>query len=113
MKHLWRLRPFLHTYRLQISLSLLSLLILTAGQLFIPALIRLVIDVGIGEENPRILMISAVILSLIGLIMAFITYAQRYLSEWIAAHIGFDLRNRLYNHIQHLPFAFHDYAQTG
>jgi len=113
MKHLWRLRPFLHAYRLQITLSFVSLMILTAGQLFIPALIREVIDVGIGGENSRILVISAVILSIIGTIMAIITYAQRYLSEWIAAHIGFDLRNQLYNHIQHLPFAYHDYAQTG
>jgi ATP-binding cassette subfamily B protein len=113
MKHLWRLRPFLHAYRLQISLSFVSLMILTAGQLFIPTLIREVIDVGIGEENSRILVISAVILSIIGIIMAIITYAQRFLSEWIAAHIGFDLRNQLYNHIQHLPFAYHDYAQTG
>jgi len=113
MKHLWRLRPFLHAYRLQISLSFVSLMILTAGQLLIPALIREVIDVGIGEENSRILVISAVILSIVGIIMAIITYAQRFLSEWIAAHIGFDLRNQLYNHIQHLPFAYHDYAQTG
>ncbi len=88
-------------------------MILTAGQLFIPVLIREVIDVGIGEENSRILVVSAVILSIIGTIMAIITYAQRFLSEWIAAHIGFDLRNQLYNHIQHLPFAYHDYAQTG
>jgi len=113
MKHLWRLRPFLHAYRLQITLSFVSLMILTAGQLFIPALIREVIDVGIGEENSRILVISAVILSIVGIIMAIITYAQRFLSEWIAAHIGFDLRNQLYNHIQHLAFAYHDYAQTG
>lgn len=88
-------------------------MILTAGQLFIPVLIREVIDVGIGGENSRILVVSAVILSIIGTIMAIITYAQRFLSEWIAAHIGFDLRNQLYNHIQHLPFAYHDYAQTG
>ena len=38
---------------------------------------------------------------------------QRYLSEWIATHIGYDLRNRLYDHIQHLPFSYHDHAQTG
>ena len=40
-------------------------------------------------------------------------YFQRYLSEWIAQHIGYDLRNRLYDHIQHLPFTYHDHSQTG
>lgn len=113
MKHLWRLRPFLHPYRLQILISLISLLLLTAGQLLVPALIRQVIDVGITGENTRLLVVSAIILGVIGIIMAVITYGQRYLSEWIAAHIGYDLRNKLYNHIQNLPFSFHDHSQTG
>jgi ATP-binding cassette subfamily B protein len=113
MRHLWRLRPFLHTYRLQTILSLVALLILTAGQLLIPALIRLVIDVGIAGGNARLLAGLAGIIMIVGVFMAGLIYAQRYLSEWIAAHIGYDLRNQLYNHIQHLPFTFHDHAQTG
>jgi ABC-type multidrug transport system fused ATPase/permease subunit len=31
----------------------------------------------------------------------------------MASNIGYDLRNRLYNHIQHLSFSYHDHAQTG
>ena len=27
--------------------------------------------------------------------------------------MGYDLRNRLYNHIQYLPFTYHDHIQTG
>ncbi|MBP1702290.1 MAG: transporter related, partial [Chloroflexi bacterium] len=38
---------------------------------------------------------------------------QRYLGEWIATHVGYDFRNRLYDHIQNLSFSFHDHAQTG
>jgi ATP-binding cassette subfamily B protein len=49
----------------------------------------------------------------IGLLRALLGYAQRYTGEWVATHIGYDLRNRLYNHIQHLPFAYHDHAQAG
>jgi ATP-binding cassette subfamily B protein len=49
----------------------------------------------------------------IGVLQTILTYFQRYLSEWIAARIGYDLRNRLYDHIQHLSFSFHDRAQTG
>jgi ABC-type multidrug transport system fused ATPase/permease subunit len=36
---------------------------------------------------------------------------QRYLSQWIASHIGYDLRNRLYDHIQHLSFSIPKHAQ--
>jgi ATP-binding cassette subfamily B protein len=38
---------------------------------------------------------------------------NRYLSEWIAVRVGYDLRNRMYNHIQQLPFTYHDHVQSG
>jgi ATP-binding cassette subfamily B protein len=38
---------------------------------------------------------------------------HRYLTEWIAAHVGYDLRNRMFDHIQHLPFTYHDHTQSG
>jgi ATP-binding cassette subfamily B protein len=38
---------------------------------------------------------------------------MRYLSEWIGGHIGYDLRNRMYDHIQQLSFSYHDHSQTG
>ena len=44
---------------------------------------------------------------------AILNLGNRYLSEWIAAHVGYDLRNRMYDHIQYLPFTYHDHAQSG
>jgi len=41
------------------------------------------------------------------------TYYQLYLSQYIASYIGYGLRNKLYDHIQHLSFSYHDHAQTG
>jgi ATP-binding cassette subfamily B multidrug efflux pump len=113
MKQLWRLRPFLRAYRLQILISLIALLALTAGQLVIPAVIREVIDQGLAQGDVRTLVVSAAIILAIGIALAFLTYAQSFLSEWIATHIGYDLRNQLYNHIQNLSFTYHDHAQTG
>jgi ABC-type multidrug transport system fused ATPase/permease subunit len=113
MKHLFRLGPFLKPFILQISLSLLLLLLLTAIGLIVPTIIRQVIDFGIMQTQTSYLVISSIVLLGIGLLRALLNYAQRYLSEWIASHIGFDLRNRLYNHIQHLPFSFHDHSQSG
>ena len=113
MKQLLRLTPFLKPYRKQVFLAMLAILGLTAANLTVPAIIRQVIDVGLARGEIRFLGLSALAILGIGVIRAGLTYAQRYLSEWIAAHIGYDLRNRLYDHIQHLPFAFHDHAQTG
>ncbi len=49
----------------------------------------------------------------LGILKACFIYLQRYLSEWIANHVAFDLRNRLFDHIQHLSFSFHDHNQSG
>ena len=113
MEHLLRLIPFLRPYKGQVGLALLATLCLTILQLTVPTVIRLVIDVGLGQDNVRFLIIAAAVLLGIGLLRSILTYALRYLGEWIAAHTGYELRNRLYDHIQHLPFEFHDHAQTG
>ncbi len=113
MRHLLRLRVYLRPYWRQITISLFLLLALTGLSLIIPEIIRLVIDVGLKQSNVSYLINAALILFGIGVLNAIFTYLQRYNTEWIASHIGYDLRNRLYNHIQHLSFSYHDHAQTG
>ncbi|HJW89655.1 MAG TPA: ABC transporter ATP-binding protein [Anaerolineales bacterium] len=113
MKALLRLRPFVRQYRKQILLALLMLLVITGINLLVPAIIRQVIDVGLARGELNFLTLAAAAILAIGIVRASLTYLHRYLNEWIAAHIGFDLRNRLYDHIQHLPFSYHDRSQTG
>jgi ATP-binding cassette subfamily B multidrug efflux pump len=113
MRHLLRLRVYLRPYWQQITISLFLLLALTGLNLVIPEIIQRVIDVGLKQSNVSYLVNSALILVGIGVFKSLFTYYQRYLGEWIASHIGYDLRNRLYNHIQHLSFSYHDHAQTG
>jgi ABC-type multidrug transport system fused ATPase/permease subunit len=113
MKPLLRLGVFVRPYWKQVSLSLLTLIVLTSISLMVPAIIQRVIDVGLGQQDVQVLITSALLLLGIGLASSVLTYWQRFLTEWTATHIGYDLRNRLYNHIQHLPFAYHDHAETG
>ncbi len=113
MKQLWRLHPFLGKYSLQILFALVSLLGITAAQLFFPMILKQVIDIGLSNGDVQFLFKSALLILGIGLITAILIFLQRYLSEWIAAHIGYDLRNQLYDNIQHLSFTYHDHAQTG
>jgi len=113
MHSLLRLRIYLQPYRLQILLSLITLLLLAAASMLIPALIQQVIDVGLQRNDARFLINIALLIIAIGVARAFVTYANRYINEWISNHIGYDLRNRLYDHIQYLPFTYHDHAQAG
>lgn len=113
MRSLLRLRSFVQPYWKQVSLAFIALTFLTLISLAIPLIIRQVIDQGLVESDARLLITAAIILLVIGIARAFLIYWQRYLTERIAAQVGFDLRNRLYDHIQRLTFTYHDHAETG
>ncbi len=108
-----KLRSFVKPYLLQILLSALNLALLTALSLYVPRIIRDVIDQGLLRAETGFLARAALLLLALGLVSAALAAAQRFISEWIGAHIGYDLRNKLYDHIQHLSFSYHDHAQTG
>jgi len=113
MKSLFRLREVIHPYRLQVTLLLTVVLGATAASLVMPAILQRVIDIGLVEGQVRFLVLSSLAILLIGTTRSGLLYIQRYLGEWIATHVGYDFRNRLYDHIQNLSFSFHDHAQTG
>ncbi|MCQ3952953.1 MAG: ABC transporter ATP-binding protein [Chloroflexi bacterium] len=113
MKNLIRAAAFLRPYAPQVIASLLTLLILTGLNLLIPRIIQAVIDDGLLRRDSAYLIRSALLLFGLGVVSALLGLINRYASEWVAAHVGYDLRNRMYDHIQYLPFAYHDHAQSG
>ncbi|RJP49145.1 MAG: ABC transporter ATP-binding protein [Anaerolineaceae bacterium] len=113
MSSLLRLRTFIRPYIPQIVLNLILLLAITALSLYVPRVIRQVVDVGLAAGAGDALIRSALVLFGLGLGTAILNLGHRYLSEWIAARIGYDLRNRLYDHIQRQAFTYHDHTQSG
>jgi ATP-binding cassette subfamily B multidrug efflux pump len=113
MKQLYKLRAFLKPYLWQLSLNLLVLLVITGLALIVPGIIQNVIDQGLKAGEAPFLLRSALILLAIGVLTALLNLLQRYLTEWIGAHVGYDLRNAMYERIQELPFTYHDHTTTG
>ncbi len=113
MKYLIRASAFLKPYRWQVIATLLMLLTLTALNLIMPRGIKTVIDNGLLRADAANLARSAGLFFGLGPGSAALGLGNRYSSEWIAARVGYDLRNRMYNHIQYFPFTFHDHAQSG
>jgi ABC-type multidrug transport system fused ATPase/permease subunit len=113
MKNLLRISIFLKPYFWQVMATLVMLLTLTGLNLFVPRIIQSVIDDGLINGQTRNLISSALLLFGLGLGSAILNLLHRYISEWIAASVGYDLRNRIYDHIQHLPFTYHDHIQSG
>lgn len=89
------------------------LLILMGIDLVFPVIIQKVIDVGLVAGQQQFLITATLILIGLGLVKAGGSFVQRYQVNYIAQHISYDLRNKLFNHIQHLPFTFHDHVQSG
>ncbi len=113
MKHLIRTAAFLRPYFWQVLATLIFLLTLTCLNLIVPRIIQSVIDDGLLGGQTNNLIRSALLLFGLGLGSAILNLGNRYLSAWIASSVGYDLRNRMYNHIQYLPFTYHDHTQSG
>src|SRR5262249_5559795 len=109
MKHLLRIRTLLKPYVWQIMVTLLMLLLLTGLNLIVPRIIQTVIDRGLLQGDTESLIRSALFLLGLGLASALLNLGNRFGSAWTASRVGYDLRNRMFNHIQHLPFTYHDH----
>ncbi len=116
-----RLFGLLKNYWKVAILSFLFLLISTGFALVTPQLLKLAIDNGTSiDPVTKQVSVNQAILWYMGLgivaaqiLRAITTFGQNYVGGYIGQKVAFDLRNRIYDRIQRLSFAFHDKAQTG
>ena len=113
LKTIRRLSILIHPYRSKVVIGTLLLLVLTAIDLVFPSIIRQVIDLGLEGGQTNYLIISAGIILGLGIIKAVLTNIQRNQTGSLANLVAYDLRNKLYDHIQRLSFSFHDHSQSG
>jgi len=91
----------------------LSLFLSTAINLAIPKAMQIIIDRGITLRIPSIIILGSGFIIAFSLIGALFSFLQGYLATRISHGVAFDLRNHIYDKIQHLSFSYHDHAQTG
>lgn len=118
-----RLLSFLSPYRSRVILAALCILISGAAVLAMPQLIRWAIDYGLGLESQdgelvatgerRYLFIAAGAIIAAAVVRGLFAYGQTYLGEWIGQRVAYDIRNRIYDRLQRLSYAYHDHQQTG
>ncbi len=81
--------------------------------LVIPRFTGQAIDLALSSGRPHMLVLLALAIAGAGILRSILSYWQSYLSEYLSQRVAYDLRNRLYNHLQRLSYAFHDRSQTG
>jgi ATP-binding cassette, subfamily B, multidrug efflux pump len=108
-----RLLGYLRPYWRHVVLAYVSALLATLLSLIVPQIIKRAIDDGLTQDRPQALFAAGGLILGIAVVRAGISFGHRYFGEWITHRLAYELRNHFYSSVQHLPFAFHDRAQTG
>jgi ATP-binding cassette, subfamily B, multidrug efflux pump len=67
----------------------------------------------VANGDKELLWIAGGALFLVAIIRSFLAFGQQYQSEWIAQRVAYDVRNKIYDRLQTLSFAYHDKQATG
>ncbi len=113
MRTVFRIWGLVRPYWKRLTVAYVSLLVGMALNLTIPWILRSAIDVGVAGARPEYMVTAGLIVLGIGVLKALASFGQRYYSQWLAFRVAYDLKNRLYRHIEFLSFSFHDTAETG
>jgi ATP-binding cassette subfamily B protein len=113
MKLYARLFSYVKPYmgRAIFALALMSLGV--AFDLIAPWLLQMAVDDGIKARNIQVVIMFCLILAGGQVVKTFISYLQGYNQELVGQSAIFDLRQKLYAHLQKLSFGYYDKAQTG
>jgi ABC-type multidrug transport system fused ATPase/permease subunit len=118
-----RLLTFLRPYKKRAALTFLAVVAAAGFVLAIPQLIRWAINFGLGAKveggelvtdgNTQTLIIASLAVVGAAALRGVFTFLQTYLGEWISQRVAYDVRNRIYDRLQRLSYAYHDRQQTG
>lgn len=104
-------------YKLALGITILSMLLLVAVQLFIPWMVRdliaIVTDPNKQEESRLVITKLAWIVFLVFLLRAGFQYLRSYMAHFAGWNVVADVRRHVYEHLQRLTLRFYEDKQTG
>jgi ATP-binding cassette subfamily B protein len=108
-----KIMRFFVPYRPEV-LVVLGAILLTSGLGVInPILLKLLIDVAIGQRNEGLLYLFFGLMIIIPIISSLIGVGQSYLNNKVGQSVMRDLRHALYAHLQDMPLRFFTETRTG
>ncbi len=125
MRHLARLIPYLKPYRLLLVFGILCTIASSTLVMLNPLLVGWAIDFGlkpVRDENgiavdfagnERLLFFAALAIVLVAVGRGLAAFGQQFIGENIGQRVAYDLRNRIYDNIQRLSYAYHDRVHSG
>ncbi|ESU32380.1 multidrug ABC transporter ATP-binding protein [Bacillus sp. 17376] len=115
-----RYLKFVKPYRLQIIGTIIIGILKFAIPLLIPLLIKFVLDDVIGNETldkdekiDKLLWVMGVMIVVFVVLRPPIEYYRQYFAQWTASKILYDLRDRLFTHMQRLSYKYYSNTRAG
>ncbi|MBS4220140.1 ABC transporter ATP-binding protein [Bacillus sp. FJAT-49711] len=115
-----RYMHFVKPYKWKIVGTLIIGIIKFAIPLLIPILMKYVIDDVIGakelsadEKTSKLLMTMGAMLLLFVVVRPPVEYYRQYFAQWTASKILYDIRDKMFTHIQKLSFRFYSNTRAG
>ncbi len=108
-----RIAGYARPYRLELAIFLLAAALDAGVTVGYPVLLGIVIDKGIVPKRPSVVLAVAGIMAGLAVFDAFLSVVQRYFTSRVGEGLIYDLRTRVFGHVQRQPIAFFTRAQTG
>ncbi len=113
MNALRRVIPFIRPYRLIAFFMVITVVLPVAMELLVPRALNYVIDAGIEAGDMSAIVRGSLVMLATALIGAVATLGQGVCRAELSQGLAYDLRNRMFAHIQTFSFANLDNMQTG
>ncbi len=113
MKTTVRLISFLGPYWYASVVDLCMIFVLSFSRLAPAWFTRSIIDTAIPHHDGRFAVVLVVGMLTVALLTNAVTSFEGYLEQWIGQHVVYDVRNKLYAHLQSQSMSFFDTNDTG
>ena len=108
-----RLLRYLRPYIPQTIMAVACMLLATSASLYVPWIVRDVIDGVLVNKDILLLNVITVGIVVVFALRGFFVYGQNYLMAYVSQKIVIDLRESLFRHFQRLSVSYFDRSRTG
>jgi ATP-binding cassette, subfamily B, bacterial len=108
-----RIVGFAKPYRRIIAAFLVTVVLDAMTVVVTPLLFKVIIDEGVAKGSTTVVVWTAAGVAALALFDAILTLIGRYYSSRIGEGLIYDLRTRVFDHVQRMPVAFFTRTQTG
>ena len=113
MKNYKRLLQYMRPYVKQLILAIICIIMAAAANLYLPWIIKDMIDKVLAEKDMVMLNLICVGIVVVFLLRGIFYYGQSYLVSFIGQKVIIDVREVMFRKFQRMPMAYFDRHQTG